>query len=80
MRTIGDSRKYIRNLSQMMDTGFFTAYIKDQERIGEVLKEDLDEAAPEGKRDLDFFVSTHEEAGGESPNVARQITSKSQEA
>ena len=62
MRTIGDSRKYIRNLSQMMDTGFFTAYIKDQERIGEVLKEDLDEAAPEGKRDLDFFVSTHEEA------------------
>ena len=62
MRTIGDSRKYIRNLSQMMDTGFFTAYIKEQERIGEVLKEDLDEAAPEGKRDLDFFVSTHEEA------------------
>lgn len=62
MRTIGDSRKYIRNLSQMMDTGFFTAYIKDQERIGEALKEDLDEAAPEGKRDLDFFVSTHEDA------------------
>ena len=62
MRTIGDSRKYIRNLSQMMDSGFFSAYIKDQERIGEVLKEDLDEAAPEGKKDLDFFVSTHEEA------------------
>lgn len=62
MRTIGDSRKYIRNLSQMMDTGFFTAYIKDQERIGEVLREDLNEASPEGKRDLDFFVSTHEEA------------------
>ena len=61
MRTIGDSRKYIRNLSQMMDTGFFTAYIKDQEKIGEALKEDLNEAAPEGKRDLDFFVSTHEE-------------------
>lgn len=62
MWTIGDSRKYIRNLSQMMDAGFFTAYIKDQERIGEALKEDLDEAAPKGKRDLDFFVSTHEEA------------------
>lgn len=62
MRTIGDSRKYIRNLGQMMDTGFFTAYIKDQERIGKALKEDLDEAAPTGKRDLDFFISTHEEA------------------
>lgn len=62
MRTIGDSRKYIRNLSSMMDSGFFTAYIKDQERIGEVLREDINEAAPENKKDLDFFVSTHEEA------------------
>lgn len=62
MRTIGDSRKYIRNLSQMMDTGFFTTYIKDQERIGKVIREDLDEAAPESKRDLDFFITTHEEA------------------
>jgi hypothetical protein len=62
MRTIGDSRKYIRNLSAMMDTGFFSAYIKEQERIGEALREDIDEAAPESKKDLDFFVSTHEEA------------------
>ena len=62
MRTIGDSRKYIRNLSSMMDSGFFTAYIKDQERIGEVLREDLNEAAPENKKDMDFFVATHEEA------------------
>lgn len=62
MKTIGDSRKYIRNLSQMMDTGFFTTYIKEQERIGQVLREDLDEAAPEEKKDLEFFISTHEEA------------------
>lgn len=62
MRTIGDSRKYIRNLSSMMDSGFFSAYIKDQERIDEVLREDINEAAPESKKDLDFFVSTHEEA------------------
>lgn len=62
MGTIGDSRKYIRNLSSMMDSGFFTAYIKDQERIGEALREDINEAAPENKKDLDLFVSTHEEA------------------
>ncbi len=62
MRTIGDSRKYVRNLSSMMDSGFFPAYIKEQERIGEVLREDLNEAAPENKKDLDFFVATHEEA------------------
>ena len=62
MRTIGDSRKFIRNLSSMMDSGFFSAYIKDQERICEALREDINEAAPENKNDLDFFVSTHEEA------------------
>lgn len=62
MRTIGDSRKYVRNLSSMMDSGFFSAYIKDRERIGEALREDLNEAAPENKKDLDFFVATHEEA------------------
>lgn len=62
MRTIGDSRKYVRNLSQMMDSGFFPAYIRDQERIGERLREDLNEVLPKDKRDLDFFVSTHEEA------------------
>lgn len=61
MHTIGDSRKYIRNLNSMMDSGFFPTYIKDLERIGEVLREDINEAAPENKRDLDFFVSTHEE-------------------
>lgn len=62
MHTIGDSRKFTRNLSSMMDSGFFSVYIKEQDRISEALREDLDEAAPEGKKDLDFFVSTHEEA------------------
>ena len=61
MRTIGDSRKFIRNLSSMMDSGFFSAYIKDQERICEAFREDINEAAPENRNDLDFFVSTHEE-------------------
>lgn len=62
MRTIGDSRKYIRNISSMMDSGFFAAYIREQERIGETLREDLNKAVPESKRALDFFVSDHEEA------------------
>lgn len=62
MKTIGDSRKYVRNLSSMMESGFFSAYIKDQERIGDKLREDLDEAAPDSKKDLDFFVATHEDA------------------
>ena len=65
MRTIGDSRKFIRNLSAMMDSGFFPAYIKDQERICTVLQRELNEYVPEGKKNLDFFVSTHEEIAEE---------------
>lgn len=61
MRTIGDSRKFISNLSSMMNSGFFSVYMKEQDRICEILRENLDEAAPEGKKDLDFFVETHEE-------------------
>ena len=62
MKTIGDSRKYVRNLSQMMDNGFFMSYIKEQERIGNALVDDLNESMPTSRRDIDFFVSTHEEA------------------
>lgn len=62
MKTIGDSRKYVRSLGAMMESGFFGAYIKEQERIGEKLRDDLDEAAPDNKKDLDFFVSVHEDA------------------
>jgi hypothetical protein len=62
MKTIGDSRKYVRNLSQMMDNGFFMSYIKEQERVGNALVDDLNESMPKSRRDIDFFVSTHEEA------------------
>lgn len=61
MRTIGDSRKYIRSLSQMMESGFFPSYIKDMQRIGSELKENLDEAMPKGKKELDYFISSREE-------------------
>ena len=61
MRTIGDSRKYIRNLSKMMESGLFMAYIKDQDKIGQELKERLEEREPEGKRDLDRFVEENQE-------------------
>lgn len=61
MRTLGDSRKYVRNLNSMMESGFFNAYIKDQDRIGDELRKELDETAPENKKDLDRFISAHEE-------------------
>lgn len=61
MKTIGDSKKYLRNLNQMMENGFFTAYIKEQDRIGDALKRDLNETMLESKSDLEHFVSNHEE-------------------
>lgn len=62
MKTIGDSRKYIQELGQMMSTGFFATYIKDQERIAGIIHDDLEEAAPKDKGGLDFFVNNHEDA------------------
>ena len=62
MKTIGDSRKYVRSLGAMMESGFFGAYIKEQERIGEKLRDDLTKPRPDNKKDLDFFVSVHEDA------------------
>ncbi len=62
MKTIGDSRKYIRELGQMMSTGFFATYIKDQERIAGIIHDELEEAAPKDKGGLDFFVNNHEDA------------------
>ena len=35
MKTIGDSRKFIRNLDAMMSNGFFNTYLKEQEKIEE---------------------------------------------
>lgn len=65
MHTVGDSRKFTRNISSMMDAGFFGVYMKEQERIGEVLQSELEAAAPKNKQELDTFVSMHEEAAEE---------------
>ena len=62
MKTITDGRKYVRNLSQMMDNGFFMSYIKEQERIGTVLVDELNEENPTSKKELERFVTSHEEA------------------
>lgn len=62
MHSIVDGKKYMRNLNSMMDTGFFMTYMREQERIGSSLVDDLNESMPTSKKDIDLFVSTHEEA------------------
>lgn len=61
MHTIGDSRKYVRNLSAMMDSGFFLTYMKEQEQFVEMLSKQISDIHPNTKQDLDNFVRTHED-------------------
>lgn len=61
MHSIVDGKKYMRNLSSMMDSGFFMTYMREQERIGEGLREQLDGETFASKKELDAFVCDHEE-------------------
>lgn len=61
MKTIGDSRKFIRNLDAMMSNGFFNTYLKEQEKIEEQIQAELDQADLKTKKDLDRFVIAHED-------------------
>ena len=65
MHTIGDSRRYVRNISSMIDSGFFPAYIRDQERIAQDLKQALEQERPQNKKEIEHFVKEHEEAAEE---------------
>lgn len=61
MHSIVDGKKYMRNLSSMMDSGFFMTYMREQERIGEGLREQLNGETFASKKELDTFVCDHEE-------------------
>lgn len=61
MHSIVDSRKYMRNLSSMMDSGFFMTYMKEQERIGSELRQDLQNEKFASKEDIDIFVNFHQD-------------------
>lgn len=61
MKTIGDGRKYIKNLSAMMTGGLLPVYIKEQEKLGQQVQQRRAENPPETKAALDRFVSENEE-------------------
>lgn len=61
MKTLGDSRKYIRNLNSMMNNGFFQTYVDEQARVGAKIRKKFEEAPPENKYELDAFVRGNEE-------------------
>lgn len=62
MNAVVDGRKYIRSLSSMMESGFFSSYMKEQEKLRDGLQEVLSsEAEFSSKKDLEAFVSEQDE-------------------
>ena len=61
MKTVGDGRKYIRNLTAMDKNGFLPAYLKEQERIGKEIQTRVVQFAPDSKAAIDHFVAQNED-------------------
>lgn len=61
MKSSEDSARYIRDIAKMMDNGFFTAYLKEQNRIKEDVKERLEDAQPETLEELKSFVNSNDD-------------------
>lgn len=65
MKTIGDSRKYIRNLNSMLANGFLSVYLKEQAKLGAQLQEQLSQCSTGTKHELECFIRDHEELSEE---------------
>lgn len=61
MKTMGDSRRFIRNLNSMIDTGIINTYMKDQSRIGNDIQIALEDSNIGSKDDIDKFVLDNRE-------------------
>ena len=69
MQTIGDSRKFIRNINTMMETGIFNTYIKKQIEITEKIKEKLYAVPLKNAAELKEFVDDNQELAEELRNT-----------
>ena len=69
MQTIGDSRKFIRNINTMMETGIFNTYIKKQIEITEKIKEKLYAVSLKNAAELKEFVDDNQELAEELRNT-----------
>lgn len=63
MKTIGDGRKFIRNLAAMNINGFLPTYLKEQDRIGKEVQVRMAQTKPDTKATLDHFIAQNEDLG-----------------
>ena len=61
MKSADDNARYIREIGKMMDNGFFSAYLKEQNRIREDVKERLEDEQPENLEELKSFVNNNDD-------------------
>lgn len=61
MGSFKDHRKYIRNVKAMQETGFFSSYMKEQNKISQTIIKKKDEAGIKDKKTLQEFVSRNED-------------------
>lgn len=68
MQTIGDSRKFIRSISAMMENGIFATYIKRQTEISKKINEKLDMNTPNNLDELQQFADENNDIADELKN------------
>ena len=61
MKSAEDNARYIREIGKMMDNGFFGAYLKEQNRIREDIKNRLEDDQPENLEELKAFVRENDD-------------------
>jgi hypothetical protein len=57
-----DNRKYIRDVKSMIDTGVFSAYMKQQMKIGEEIEAKKNGATITNMKDLDEFIKENKDS------------------
>ena len=69
MQTIDDSRKFIRYISQMMETNIFQTYLQKQLEITEKIKEKLSSNLTKNRAELNDFIKEKTELAEELRNT-----------
>ncbi len=69
METISDGRKYLRNLTNMMENNIFSSYLKQQDVLNAQIEVELHEASPTSIEELRNFVYLHSDLTEELRNL-----------
>lgn len=61
MGSYADQKKFIRNVKSMMDSGFYSSYMKKQSQIADEIEEKKNASNITNKKELDAFIKNNED-------------------